>query len=143
MSEGRVLLVDDEEEYLEAMAERMAARGLAVTIAKDGHRALELAAEQTFDIVMLDIQMPGIDGIETLARLRGRNPDLVVILVTGYGTIEKSVDAMKLGAADFVQKPADIEVLVAKAKEARAERLVLMEAKSEEKILQILKERGW
>ncbi len=143
MSEGRVLLVDDDEEYLEAMSERMESRGLTVTIAKDGQSALEAVAQETFDIVFLDMQMPGIDGIETLRRLRGRNADLEVILITGYGTIDSSVTAMKLGAKDFIQKPADIEDLVEKVKEARAERLLLVETRNEEKIRQILTERGW
>lgn len=143
MSEGRVLLVDDEEEYLETMAERMEARGLNVTIAKDGKSALENAEGQTFDICMLDMQMPGMDGIETLQKLREKNPDLEVILVSGYGSIEKSVKAMKLGAKDFVQKPADIEELVAKAKKAHNARLLLVEARNEEKIRKILNERGW
>jgi DNA-binding NtrC family response regulator len=138
-----VLLVDDEEEYLEAMAERMESRGLNVTIAKDGQAALESVEDETFDIVFLDMQMPGIDGIETLRRLRGKNPDLEVILITGYGSIDSSVAAMKLGAKDFIQKPADIEELVAKVKEAHTERLLLVESRSEERIRQILTEKGW
>ena len=143
MSEARVLLVDDEEEYLEAMAERMKTRDLDVTVAVSGSQALELAAEQSFDVVMLDIQMPGIDGIETLRRLHERNPDLEVILISGFGTIEKVVTSMKMGAKDFVQKPADIEELVARARKAHARRLVMLEARQEEAIRKILVERGW
>ncbi len=143
MSDGKVLLVDDQEEYLEVMAERMKSRGLDVEIAKDGSTALELAEAHSFDIVMLDMQMPGMDGIETLRRLQKKNADLEVILVTGFGSVEKGVTAMKLGARDFIQKPVDIEKLVAKAKEARDSRLLLIEARNEEKIRKILSERGW
>jgi DNA-binding NtrC family response regulator len=143
MIREHVLLVDDDEEYLEAMAERMEARGLHVTVARNGEEALQAVTEKTFDVVFLDLQMPGIDGIETLHRLREREAELQVILITGYGTIDSSVAAMKLGAKDFVQKPADIESLVEKAKEARADRLLLVEARNEELIREILAKRAW
>jgi DNA-binding response OmpR family regulator len=136
-------LVDDQEEYLETVAERMTSRGLDVTVARDGQTALDLASTRDFDVVLLDMQMPGMDGIETLRRLRERNVDLEVVLVTGFGSVEKSVAAMKLGAADFVQKPVDIEVLVAKAREARETKLLLVEAKLEDRVRAILTERGW
>jgi len=143
MAEGRVLLVDDEEEYLETLSERMETRGLAVTVARDGPAALACAEEQPFDVVFLDMRMPGMDGIETLKRLKDRNPDLEVILLTGHATVEAGVQAMKLGARDLIEKPADIQDLVERAKEAHADRLIVVEKRNEEKIRKILSERGW
>ena len=143
MSEGRVLLVDDEEEYVETLSERMEARGLTVTVAKDGPTALERASDGTYDVVFLDLRMPGMDGLETLKRLREHNPDLEVIMVTGHATVEKGVEAIKLGASDLIEKPADIKDLVERVKEAHSERLVVLEERNEEKVREILARKGW
>ena len=142
MSE-KVLLVDDEPDFLEVMAERMEARGMNVVTATSADEALKRLAAETFDAVVLDFMMPGMDGIETLKKLKDDKPELHIILLTGYATVEKSVEAMKLGAMDFMEKPADIDKLTAKIKEAQAEKMVLAEKESAERIQKILEDKGW
>jgi DNA-binding NtrC family response regulator len=143
MSEGKVLLVDDEEEFTSVLSERMEARGLGVDTASNGREALEKARERSYDAIILDLAMPEMDGIETLKLLLERNPDLQVILLTGHASVEKGVEAIKLGAVDFLEKPAEIQQLMQKIREARANRMVLVEKESEEKLKRILKSRGW
>jgi len=139
----KVLLVDDEEQFLETLAERMRARGMEVTTATSAAEALKKVAEESFDAVILDLLMPQIDGIETLGILKKKNPDIQVILLTGHATVEKGVEAMKLGATDFLEKPASVEVLTDKIKKASAKRMVLVEKHTEEKIKEILREKAW
>lgn len=142
MSE-KVLLVDDEPDFLEVMAERMEARGMNVVTATSADEALKRLAAETFDAVVLDFMMPGMDGMETLKKLKDDKPELHIILLTGYATVEKGVEAMKLGAMDFMEKPADIDKLTAKIKEAQAEKMVLAEKESAERIQKILEDKGW
>ena len=139
----KVLLVDDEEQFLETLAERMRARGMEVTTATSAAEALKKVAEESYDAVILDLLMPQIDGIETLGILKKKNPDIQVILLTGHATVEKGVEAMKLGATDFLEKPASVEVLTEKIKKASAKRMVLVEKHTEEKIKEILQEKAW
>jgi DNA-binding NtrC family response regulator len=143
MADEKVLLVDDEEEFTSILSERMEARGLTVVTARDGDAALKKAKKESFDAIILDMLMPEMDGIETLKRLLEVNPDLQIIILTGHATVEKGVEAVKLGAMDFLEKPADIDKLMAKIKEARAEKMVLVEKRSEAKIKKILKSKGW
>jgi DNA-binding NtrC family response regulator len=103
MSE-KVLLVDDEPEFLEAMAERMRTRGLSVTTASSAREALELAKQTAFDAVILDLMMPGMDGLEAFKVLRSDHEDTQVIFLTGHASVDKGIEAMKLGAMDFVEK---------------------------------------
>ena len=112
MSDCRVLLVDDEVDFVHALADRLEARGLQVASATSGHQALSAAREQVFDAIVLDMAMPGMDGIETLEGLLEINPDLQVILLTGQATLEQAATAIRIGALDLLEKPADIEVLV-------------------------------
>ena len=143
MKPDRVLLVDDEVEFVETLAERMRARGLDVEVAHCGEEALGKVAGCSFDAIVLDLAMPGIDGIETLRRLRETDPDLQIMLLTGQGTIQAAVEAAKLGAMNVFEKPTDIEVLLEKIKEARANRFMLAEQKSRDDIEDILKRKGW
>jgi DNA-binding NtrC family response regulator len=139
----KVLLVDDEEQFLETLAERMRARGMEVTTATSAAEALKKVAQESYDAVILDLLMPQIDGIETLGILKKKNPDIQVILLTGHASVEKGVEAMKLGATDFLEKPASVEVLTEKIKKASAKRMVLVEKHTEEKIKEILREKAW
>ena len=139
----RVLLVDDEVEFTATLAERMRARGLEVETADNGALAVEKARARTFDAIVLDFAMPGMNGIETLQALLETNPDLQVILLTGQGTVLTAVEATKLGAMDFLEKPTDIETLIEKIRTARARRLDLAEERSESDIEDILSRRGW
>jgi len=142
MSE-KVLLIDDEQDFLEVMSERMKNRDIDVTTATSAENGLHLAAEGGFDAIILDLQMPEMDGMEALKRLQAIDPDLQVILLTGHGTVEKSVQAMRLGAADFLEKPADIQELTEKIKKAHARKIMLVEKETEAKIRSILGSKAW
>ncbi len=139
----KVLLVDDEKDFLETMSERMQAREMNVTTTTSPKEALKKVQEESYDAVILDLMMPEMDGLETLKELKKRNPDIQVILLTGHATVQKGVEAMKLGAVDLLEKPADIQVLTEKIKKAHAKKMILVEKKAEEKIRHILAEKGW
>lgn len=143
MSECTVLLVDDEVEFVEVLADRLEARDLVVETANNGELALAKAEQKVFDAILLDLAMPGMDGIETLKALLGQNPDLQVILLTGQATLGQAVDAMKLGALDFLEKPVDIDVLVAKIDDAARKRSSLEDRRIQERMDDILRKKGW
>ena len=143
MSEDKILLVDDEEEFTSVLSERMESRGMTVVTADSGPAAIEKAEKQAFDAIVLDMMMPGMDGLETLQRLREINPDLQIIMLTGHATLEKGITAVKLGAMDFLEKPVDMQTLIAKIKEAKIKTMVLTEKHTEEKINKILRKKGW
>ena len=142
MSE-KVLLVDDEKEFLEIMTERMKSRGIDATTATSAHQALEIIEKEAFDAIILDFQMPGMDGMDALKAIKAKKPEAQIILLTGYATIEKSVEAMKFGATDFIEKPADLEVLAEKIKNAKAEKMLIVEKQTEDKVKNILKKYGF
>ncbi len=141
MSE-KVLLVDDEKEFLEIMSERMQARGMVVTTAESADQALSIIGKESFDAIVMDFQMPGMDGMEALKAIKNKKPELQIILLTGYATVEKTVEAMKVGATDFLEKPADLEALAEKIKKAKAEKMLIVEKQIEEKIKEILQRHG-
>ncbi len=143
MTTDRVLLVDDEKDFVETLAERMRARGLEVDTAYDGHQALDTVRGARYDAIVLDLAMPGMDGIETLRQLRQLDPDAQIILLTGQGTVRSAVEATQLGALDFLEKPTDIETLTERIREARANRMALREERSRDEIEAILEHRGW
>ncbi len=143
MEKNRVLLVDDEEEFVRALAKRLRTRGLEVEITGDGESAVEKVKQNGFDVVVLDLAMPGIDGLETLKRLREVNQDLQVVLLTGHGSIKSGVEAIKGGAVDFLEKPAEFSELLAKIKEASAQHTLLIEKRRAERVNDILRGRGW
>lgn len=138
----KVLLVDDETEFLEIMSERMRNRGMNVTTTDSADKALTILEKETFDAIVMDFQMPGMDGIKALKTIKNLKPELQIILLTGYATVEKTVEAMKIGAADFLEKPADIEILTEKIKKAKAEKMLIVEKQTEEKIKDILARHG-
>ena len=142
MSE-KILLIDDEVDFLSAMAERMEARDMKVSTASSAKDGLEKAMTGSFDAVILDLRMPEMDGIETLKKLKEKNPDLEVILLTGHATIKDGIEAMKLGALDLLEKPADINTLTEKIKTAQAKKMLIVEKKNEEMIKKIMATRGW
>jgi len=143
MSETTVLLVDDEEEFVRALGDRLETRGLEVDTAENGEIALAKAQKRKFDAILLDMSMPGMNGIQTLKGLIEINPDLQVILLTGQATLGQAVDAMKLGALDFLEKPADIETLVVKIAEAAEKKETLENKRTEEEMSEILRKKGW
>ncbi|HSN57807.1 MAG TPA: response regulator [Candidatus Sulfomarinibacteraceae bacterium] len=139
----KVLLVDDEEEFVETLAERMRTRGMEVATTNSGADALERVDAEDFDVVVLDLKMPGIDGMEALERIKRRRPDIQVVLLTGYATVEKGVEAIKLGALEFLEKPVDLASLTDAIHKAKATKMVLVEKETEERIKDILEHKGW
>ncbi|HSL17687.1 MAG TPA: response regulator [Methylomirabilota bacterium] len=139
----KVLLVDDEEEFVETLAERMRTRGMEVATTNSGADALERVDAEDFDVVVLDLKMPGIDGMEALERIKRRRPDIQVVLLTGYATVEKGVEAIKLGALEFLEKPVDLASLTDAIHKAKATKMVLVEKETEERIKDILHHKGW
>lgn len=134
----KVLLVDDEEDFLEVMATRMEARGIKTSTATSAQTAMDMLRKESFDAIVMDFQMPEMDGMEALSSIKENNPELQIILLTGYATIEKTVEAMKMGASDLMEKPADIEVLAEKIKAAKAEKTRIQDKETEKKIKHII-----
>ncbi len=114
-----VLLVDDEEPFVETMTKRLTKRNLRVIMAFNGSEALEKIAKNTnLDVVILDVKMPGMDGIETLGEIKKDHPLIEVIMLTGHATVESAIDGMKVGAYDYLMKPCDLEQLMLKVEQA-------------------------
>ena len=139
----KVLLVDDEEEFVDTLAERMRSRGMEVATSNSGGDALDLVDRDAYDVVVLDLQMPGMDGIEVLERIKQRRPDIQVVLLTGHATVEKGVEAMKLGALEFLEKPVDLSTLSEIIHKAKAEKMILVDEDTEERIREILHGKSW
>jgi len=140
---AKVLLVDDEEDFLTTLAERLTTRGLKVSTATNGEKALASIEAEAYDLIVLDLAMPGLDGIETLKRIKARQPDAEILMLSGQGSIRTSIEAMKLGACDFLQKPVDINELMGKIGEAKEKRMLMLETKSIAEIEKILHTKGW
>ncbi|MBI4858765.1 MAG: response regulator [Candidatus Riflebacteria bacterium] len=113
-SVARVLLVDDEVDFLASMKRVLARRGLFVTCAGSGQEALELLAGSVFDVVVLDVKMPGLSGEEVLEQIKKAHPRTEVIMLTGHATVETAVQCMKKGAFDYLYKPHSPEELMTK-----------------------------
>jgi DNA-binding NtrC family response regulator len=139
----KILLIDDEQDFLTVMSERMEARNMMVSTASSAKEGLEKVATGNFDAVILDLMMPEIDGIETLKLLKEKNPDLAVILLTGHATIKQGIEAMRLGALDLLEKPADMNVLTEKIHAAQTQKMLIIEKKNEEMIKKIVSTKGW
>jgi DNA-binding NtrC family response regulator len=132
MKPMRVMLVDDEAPFVETMAKRLRKRNFEIIPAFGGREALEmLDNDGSVDIVILDVKMPGMDGIETLREIKRNHPLVEVIMLTGHATVESAIEGMKLGAYDYLMKPCDMDTLMAKVNEAGAKK-----AKHEDKILE-------
>ena len=140
---AKVLLVDDETDFLATLAERLEARGLKVNTAASGEDAVKKVDGQNFDLIILDLAMPGIDGLETLKLIKAKQPDTEIVMLSGQGSIKTSMEAMRLGAEDFIEKPVDIAELMTKISEAKSKRLLLMQSKSIKEIEKILHAKGW
>jgi DNA-binding NtrC family response regulator len=139
----KVLLVDDEEEFVATLAERMRSRGMDVATSNSGNDALELIDRESYDVVILDLKMPGMDGLEALARIKKRQPDIQVVLLTGHATVEKGVEAIKRGALEFLEKPVDLSTLSEVIHKAKAEKMILVEEDTEDRIREILHKKSW
>ncbi len=139
---ARILLVDDEEEFLEVLSERMRARDIEVTTSTSATEALSLIATESYDAVIMDFMMPEIDGIQALTAIKEKKPEMQIILLTGYATVQKGVDAMKAGAMDFMEKPVDLDALSEKIKKAHNKRAIVIEKRNQDKIIETLRKFG-
>ncbi len=140
---AKVLLVDDEEDFLSTLTERLESRGLKVTTALSGEQALAKVETEGFDLIVLDLAMPGMGGLEALKRIKDKQPDAEIIILSGQGSIKTSIEAMKLGAEDFMEKPVKITELLDKISDAKDKRFLVLEKKSAKEIEKILNSKGW
>ena len=130
----RILLVDDEKDFVDLLALKLKEVGKEVQVAYDGRECLDALMQDNIDVVILDIKMPGMDGIDVLKEIKRRFAIVEVIMLTGHGTIQTAVEGMKLGAFDYLLKPTDFEDLLDKVesakqrKEAHEERIRKAEA---------------
>ena len=139
----RVLLVDDEEEFVATLAQRLEIRDFDVTTALSGADALERTEDTEIDLVILDVQMPGVDGLEVLREIKQRKQLIEVIMRTGNATVQTAIDGMKLGAFDFLLKPTETEELVEKINRAFSRKAEHDQRIREAEIDDIVKRRGW
>ncbi|UCG87777.1 MAG: response regulator [Gemmatimonadota bacterium] len=116
----RVLLVDDERDFLLAIEPGLARRGFEVTLAGSGEEALDRVSSETFDIIVLDVKMPGIDGVDTFREIKRLAPGLPVIMLTGHGNLEQAFETSREGVYDYLAKPCDVEALASVAQRAVA-----------------------
>ena len=117
---AKVLIVDDEKDFLDIMAERMGAWGVEVSTTTSAENALKMVRKETYDVVIMDLMMPEMDGFKALKLFKETRPDLPIILLTANVPEEKCIEAIKLGAMDVIEKPADLNLLTQKIKEAKA-----------------------
>jgi DNA-binding NtrC family response regulator len=125
MERIRMLLVDDEDDFRITLANRLKLRKIDITDAASGSEAINLVKEKSFDVAVIDVKMPGIDGIETLAEIKKIDPSIEVIMLTGHASIESGMESMKIGAYDYVMKPCDIDELLTKTADAYQHKLLL------------------
>ena len=140
---AKVLLVDDEEEFIELMSQRLETRGLSVETAGSGEEAVSAVTDHGFDVAVVDLAMPGIDGIETLKQIKKERPDMEVIMLTGQATIKSGIEAMKYGALDYLEKPVILNELLEKIWKAKRERMRALDKKSDMDMKNILKSKSW
>jgi two-component system, OmpR family, response regulator len=128
MDNFRILIVDDEDDFREAIIKRLRARKVDIEGANSGTKALEILNEKDFDVVVLDVKMPGMDGIETLREIKLKKPLVEVIMLTGHASVESGIQGMQLGAFDYVMKPVALDDLMDKVRQAYERRSVQLGA---------------
>lgn len=123
MKEFKVLMVDDEEDFVQTLAERMKMRDLSPELALSGEQALQKVQDEVPDVMVLDLKMPGIDGMEVLRRVKQAYPQVQVIMLTGHGSEKDEAEARRLGAFAYLQKPVEMEKLIKTLKDAYKKKL--------------------
>jgi len=118
MDKMRIMLVDDEEGFLLTTKKLLERKGIQVITAASGHEALEKLVGEGVHVVILDVKMPGMDGVAVLKAVKSRYPLVQVVMLTGHGTVESAMEGLRSGATDYLMKPIDIDELIAKAEEA-------------------------
>ena len=124
MNTIKVLLVDDEAEFSETLIKRMKKRNVDITGVRSGEEALQTLDQGPIDVVILDVRMPGMDGIETLRVLKKRHPLIEVIMLTGHASVEVAVQGMEFGAFDYLMKPMQIDDLLYKIQDAHQQKII-------------------
>lgn len=125
MEQMKMMLVDDEERFLSTTQKLLSRKGYDVLTASSGSEALDILRTHNVHVVILDVKMPGMDGIETLKAIKRNYPLVEVIMLTGHGTVDSAVEGLKSGATDYLTKPTDVQELIEKAEEAFVKRQVL------------------
>ncbi|MDT8378459.1 MAG: response regulator [Desulfotignum sp.] len=118
MVKMRLMLVDDEERFLQTTGKMIRKKGYDVLTANSGEACLEMLEKELVHVIVLDVKMPGMDGVETLKKIKQRYPRIEVIMLTGHATADSAVEGLKSGATDYLQKPTGVEDLIAKAEQA-------------------------
>ena len=124
MEKFKVLIVDDELDFLETIVKRLRARDVEVSGVESGYLALEALDSSSPDVIILDVRMPGMDGIETLREIKKKKPLTEVIMLTGHASVESGIQGMQLGAFDYLMKPIALDELLEKVRQAYARKLV-------------------
>ncbi|MDD3813672.1 MAG: response regulator [Desulfocapsaceae bacterium] len=122
MTKIKLLIVDDEIEFAETLAERMELRGIATQTANNGKEALEMVHSSPPDLVILDLKMPDMSGLEVLQSIKSMHPSIEVIMLTGHGSTASGIEGMEKGAFDYIMKPVDLNDLLEKLKLANEKR---------------------
>jgi DNA-binding NtrC family response regulator len=134
----KLLIVDDETRFLNAIAQRLTKRGFDVRTAENGEEAIQLARSEKFDIALLDLRMPGMDGGEVLRVLKGEHQFLEAIMLTGHGSLESAVELTRVGAFSYLPKPYELEKLIQVLREAYQARLEKKFASDQAKMEKIM-----
>ncbi|MFZ0052740.1 MAG: response regulator [Desulfobaccales bacterium] len=123
MEKFKVLIVDDELDFLETIVKRLRARNVEVSGVESGYLALEALDSSSPDVIILDVKMPGMDGIETLREIKKKKPLTEVIMLTGHASVESGIQGMQLGAFDYLMKPIALDELLEKGRQAYERKL--------------------
>ncbi|MFH1811762.1 MAG: response regulator [Pseudomonadota bacterium] len=135
----KLLLVDDEIRFLQTLTQRLSMRDFDVTPVSNGQDALDMATRQSFDLALVDLKMPGMDGEELLAKLKEKHPFIEVVILTGHGSIDSAVTCTRLGSHSYLQKPCDTEELLLVLQEAYQKRVQRRLQMDEKRISEILR----
>ena len=138
MTTIQLLLVDDEERFLTTTKVLLDKRGTNTITATNGLDAMRIMDEHRIDVVILDVKMPGLDGVEVLRKIKQKHPLVEVIMLTGHASVESAVEGLKLGAFDYVTKPCDVTDLVEKANEAYTKKQAMEEKIRKAKVERII-----
>ncbi len=139
----KILLVDDEKEFIETLSQRLEVRGFDVNLAFTGDEAIKWADEKDFDVIILDVVMPGKSGIETLQEIKKMKPLTEVIMLSGHATVETAIEGMKFGAFDYLMKPTETKDLIDKITKAYERLKDQRERIRQAEINKIIHTKGW
>ena len=139
----KLLVVDDEKKFVDVLSKRLELQDLEVANAYNGEEAVQMVQKQDFDVVILDVLMPGKSGIDTLKEIKKINPLIHFIMLTGHARIDTAIEGMELGAYDYLIKPTELEELVEKIRLAKTHKTVMEERIRQSQIMETVKRQGW